>query len=57
MPKIVTCGVISASISFWIAKATQSKLIDKTIYTQFQQFIGTRAYMSPEQWDMTSPDV
>ena len=31
-----------------IAKATQGELTDKTIHTQFQQFIGTPAYMSPE---------
>src|SRR4051794_15279156 len=39
-------------IDFGIAKATQGELTDKTIYTQFQQFIGTPAYVSPEQADM-----
>ncbi|MBI3877495.1 MAG: serine/threonine protein kinase, partial [Verrucomicrobia bacterium] len=36
-------------IDFGIAKATQGELTDKTIYTQFQQFMGTPAYTSPEQ--------
>jgi eukaryotic-like serine/threonine-protein kinase len=44
-------------IDFGIAKATQGELTDKTIYTQFQQFIGTPAYVSPEQADMTSLDI
>jgi serine/threonine protein kinase len=44
-------------IDFGIAKATQGDLTDKTIYTQFQQFIGTPAYMSPEQAEMSALDV
>src|SRR5262249_14853239 len=40
-------------IDFGIAKATQGELTDKTIYTQLQQFIGTPAYMSPEQAEMS----
>src|SRR5688572_29262034 len=44
-------------IDFGVAKATQGRLIDGTIYTQFQQMIGTPLYMSPEQADMTSLDV
>ena len=40
-------------IDFGIAKATQGELTDKTIHTQFQQFIGTPAYMSPEQAEMS----
>jgi len=35
-------------IDFGIAKATHGELTDKTIHTQFQQFIGTPAYMSPD---------
>jgi serine/threonine protein kinase len=41
-------------IDFGIAKATQAKLTELTIYTQHHQFLGTPAYMSPEQAEMTS---
>jgi serine/threonine protein kinase len=44
-------------IDFGIAKATQGDLTDKTVYTQLQQFIGTPAYMSPEQAEMSGLDV
>ena len=44
-------------IDFGIAKATQGRLTDKTLFTQFQQFIGTPAYMSPEQAQMSGVDV
>ena len=44
-------------IDFGIAKATQGRLTDQTIYTAFEQFIGTPAYMSPEQAEMTSLDI
>lgn len=44
-------------IDFGIAKATQLELTDKTLYTQFQQFIGTPAYMSPEQAGLGGLDV
>ncbi len=36
-------------IDFGIAKATQHKLTDKTLFTEHQQIIGTLQYMSPEQ--------
>ncbi|MEO6597658.1 MAG: protein kinase, partial [Planctomycetota bacterium] len=36
-------------IDFGIAKATSSKLTDKTLFTEHQQVIGTLQYMSPEQ--------
>src|SRR5579883_476717 len=37
-------------IDFGIAKATAGQaLTDKTLFTAFEQFIGTPAYMSPEQ--------
>jgi len=48
---------VAKVIDFGIAKATQGELTDKTVYTQFQQFIGTPAYMSPEQAEMTSLDI
>jgi tRNA A-37 threonylcarbamoyl transferase component Bud32 len=44
-------------IDFGIAKATQMELTEKTIFTRFQQFIGTPAYMSPEQAEVTSVDI
>ena len=36
-------------IDFGIAKATHTRLTDKTVFTEFRQLIGTPAYMSPEQ--------
>jgi serine/threonine protein kinase/tetratricopeptide (TPR) repeat protein len=45
-------------IDFGIAKATNGqRLTDQTIYTAFEQFIGTPAYMSPEQAVLTSLDI
>lgn len=45
-------------IDFGVAKATSGQqLTDKTIYTAFEQFIGTPAYMSPEQAVLTSLDI
>ncbi len=44
-------------IDFGIAKATEGRLTDKTVYTQLHQFIGTPAYMSPEQAEMSGLDI
>jgi len=44
-------------IDFGIAKATEGRLTEKTIYTELHQFIGTPAYMSPEQAELTSLDI
>jgi serine/threonine protein kinase len=44
-------------IDFGIAKATQGKLTDQTLFTAFEQFIGTPAYMSPEQAEMSALDI
>jgi len=45
-------------IDFGVAKATSDqRLTDKTIFTAFEQFIGTPAYMSPEQAEMSGLDI
>jgi serine/threonine protein kinase/WD40 repeat protein len=46
-------------IDFGIAKATggSAPLTDKTVYTAFQQFVGTPEYMSPEQAEMSGLDI
>src|SRR5678815_5719277 len=44
-------------IDFGIAKATGQRLTDKTLFTQFQVFMGTPAYTSPEQAEMSSVDI
>ena len=45
-------------IDFGIAKATSDqRLTDKTLFTAFEQFIGTPAYMSPEQARLSGLDI
>jgi len=44
-------------IDFGIAKAAQGKLVNETLFTAFEQFLGTPAYMSPEQAEKTALDV
>ena len=44
-------------IDFGIAKAIGERLTDKTVYTRFEQFIGTPAYTSPEQAGLSGLDV
>ena len=44
-------------IDFGIAKATQGRLTEHTLYTGVDQFIGTPAYMSPEQADLRDVDI
>src|SRR6266571_2913670 len=44
-------------IDFGIAKATQGELTEKNLHTQLIQFIGTPAYMSPEQAEMSGLDI
>ena len=44
-------------IDFGVAKATNRRLTERTIYTRFQQMIGTPMYMSPEQAEFSGLDV
>jgi serine/threonine protein kinase len=44
-------------IDFGIAKAIEMRLTDKTLFTAYEQIIGTPAYMSPEQAEMSGLDV
>ena len=44
-------------IDFGVAKATHQRLTEKTLFTKFNQFIGTPEYMSPEQAEMSGLDI
>ncbi len=44
-------------IDFGIAKALGQKLTERTLFTRFEQLIGTPAYMSPEQAEWSGLDI
>ncbi|HXR49241.1 MAG TPA: protein kinase [Candidatus Limnocylindrales bacterium] len=44
-------------IDFGIAKAIEGKLTEQTLFTAYEQIIGTPAYMSPEQAEMSGLDI
>ncbi len=44
-------------IDFGVAKATQQRLTERTLFTEQGQMIGTPEYMSPEQAEMSALDV
>ncbi len=44
-------------IDFGVAKATEQRLTEKTVFTHMGVLIGTPEYMSPEQAEMTGLDV
>ncbi len=44
-------------IDFGIAKATDQRLTEKTLFTSHGQVIGTPAYMSPEQAETSGLDI
>jgi serine/threonine protein kinase/Tol biopolymer transport system component len=44
-------------IDFGIAKAINQKLTEKTLFTRYAHIIGTPAYMSPEQAELSDLDI
>ena len=44
-------------IDFGIARATNQKLTEKTLFTRYAQLIGTPVYMSPEQAQFSDLDI
>jgi serine/threonine protein kinase/Tol biopolymer transport system component len=44
-------------IDFGISKATNQRLTEKTLFTRYAHIIGTPAYMSPEQAELSDLDV
>ena len=49
MPKVIDFGIAKAT--------TDQRLTDKTVFTAFEQFIGTPAYISPEQANLSGLDI
>ena len=45
---------VAKIIDFGVARATNQRLTEKTVYTEIGRVIGTPAYMSPEQAEMTT---
>ncbi len=48
---------VAKVIDFGVAKAISQPLTEKTLFTEQGQLIGTPAYMSPEQAEMTAQDI
>jgi serine/threonine protein kinase/formylglycine-generating enzyme required for sulfatase activity len=48
---------VAKIIDFGVAKAVNQRLTEKTIYTELGRAVGTPAYMSPEQAELTGEDV
>src|SRR5205085_2258322 len=44
-------------IDFGVAKATAQQLTERTLFTAYGQMIGTPAYMSPEQAELSGLDI
>jgi eukaryotic-like serine/threonine-protein kinase len=48
---------VAKVIDFGVAKATEQRLTERTMFTQYGQIIGTLEYMSPEQAEMSQLGV
>jgi serine/threonine protein kinase/formylglycine-generating enzyme required for sulfatase activity len=48
---------VAKIIDFGVAKATNQRLTEETIYTEIGRVVGTPQYMSPEQAELTAEDV
>jgi len=48
---------VAKVIDFGIAKATNQRLTEQTVFTRYAEMIGTPEYMSPEQAEMSGLDV
>src|SRR5258708_35017163 len=48
---------VAKVIDFGIAKATEQRLTANPLFTEFSAFIGTPAYMSPEQAEISGLDI
>ena len=48
---------VAKVIDFGVAKAIHQPLTERTLFTAYGRFIGTPAYMSPEQAQMSAVDV
>jgi non-specific serine/threonine protein kinase/serine/threonine-protein kinase len=44
-------------IDFGVAKATATRLTERTLFTELGELVGTPEYMSPEQAELTGEDV
>jgi serine/threonine protein kinase/Tol biopolymer transport system component len=44
-------------IDFGVAKATNQRLTEKTLFTAYGAFVGTPAYMSPEQAELSGLEI
>jgi eukaryotic-like serine/threonine-protein kinase len=54
---LIDGAAVPKVIDFGVAKATGTSLTEMTLFTGFQQLIGTPLYMSPEQAALSGVDV